>query len=89
LTISWWAPQSIRPCRRLAVANLPPRITIFLSTAVGLGSPPDQRHQTRFWITILGKYLLHHSEKLELINCLRYEKMTDFRNKYRNKDASC
>src|SRR5512139_3093232 len=29
------------------------------------------------------------SEKFtnELINCLRYEKMTDFRNKYRNKDA--
>ena len=77
----------------LAVANLPAKNynPLFVYGGVGLG-------KTHLLNAIgnrivendrVGQCLLPSSEKFtnELINCLRYEKMTDFRNKYRNKDA--
>lgn len=77
----------------LAVANLPAKNynPLFIYGGVGLGKT--------HLINAIGNQILDNdpsanicyttSEKFtnELINCLRYEKMTDFRNKYRNKDA--
>jgi chromosomal replication initiator protein len=77
----------------LAVANLPAKNynPLFIYGGVGLGKT--------HLINSIGNQILDNdpsanicyttSEKFtnELINCLRYEKMTDFRNKYRNKDA--
>jgi len=77
----------------LAVANLPAKNynPLFIYGGVGLGKT--------HLINAIGNQILESdpsanicytsSEKFtnELINCLRYEKMTDFRNKYRNKDA--
>ncbi len=77
----------------LAVANLPTKNynPLFIYGGVGLG-------KTHLLNAIGNRISLNDhtanvcylsSEKFtnELINCLRYEKMTDFRNKYRNKDA--
>ena len=77
----------------LAVANLPAKNynPLFIYGGVGLG-------KTHLLNAIgnrisqnepLANVCYTSSEKFtnELINCLRYEKMTDFRNKYRNKDA--
>jgi len=77
----------------LAVANLPAKNynPFFIYGGVGLGKT--------HLINAIGNQILGSdpsanicytsSEKFtnELINCLRYEKMTDFRNKYRNKDV--
>jgi len=77
----------------LAVANLPAKNynPLFIYGGVGLGKT--------HLLNAIGNQILQNdrsanvcyitSEKFtnELINCLRYEKMTDFRNKYRNKDA--
>ncbi|KPK88248.1 MAG: chromosomal replication initiation protein [Deltaproteobacteria bacterium SM23_61] len=77
----------------LAVANLPAKNynPLFIYGGVGLGKT--------HLINAIGNQILENdpsanisytsSEKFtnELINCLRYEKMTDFRNKYRNKDV--
>jgi len=77
----------------LAVANLPAKNynPLFIYGGVGLGKT--------HLLNAIGNQMLQNdrsanvcyitSEKFtnELINCLRYEKMTDFRNKYRNKDA--
>jgi chromosomal replication initiator protein len=77
----------------LAVANLPAKNynPLFIYGGVGLGKT--------HLINSIGNQILDNdpsanicyttSEKFtnELINCLRYEKMTDFRNKYRNKDV--
>ena len=77
----------------LAVANLPAKNynPLFIYGGVGLGKT--------HLINSIGNRILDNdpssnicyttSEKFtnELINCLRYEKMTDFRNKYRNKDV--
>jgi chromosomal replication initiator protein len=77
----------------LAVANLPAKNynPLFIYGGVGLGKT--------HLINAIGNQILESdpsanicytsSEKFtnELINCLRYEKMTDFRNKYRNKDV--
>jgi chromosomal replication initiator protein len=77
----------------LAVANLPAKNynPLFIYGGVGLGKT--------HLLNAIGNQIAENdpsanicyttSEKFtnELINCLRYEKMTDFRNKYRNKDA--
>jgi chromosomal replication initiator protein len=77
----------------LAVANLPAKNynPLFIYGGVGLGKT--------HLINAIGNHIVQNdptasvcylsSEKFtnELINCLRYEKMTDFRNKYRNKDV--
>ena len=77
----------------VAVANLPAKNynPLFIYGGVGLGKT--------HLLNAIGKRIAQNdhsanvcyisSEKFtnELINCLRYEKMTDFRNKYRNKDA--
>ncbi|HSR12509.1 MAG TPA: chromosomal replication initiator protein DnaA, partial [Thermodesulfobacteriota bacterium] len=77
----------------LAVANMPAKNynPLFVYGGVGLGKT--------HLLHAIGNQILQNdrsanlcylsSEKFtnELINCLRYEKMTDFRNKYRNKDA--
>jgi len=77
----------------VAVANLPAKNynPLFIYGGVGLG----KTHLAN----AIGNQILESdpsanicytsSEKFtnELINCLRYEKMTDFRNKYRNKDV--
>lgn len=77
----------------LAVANLPAKDynPLFIYGGVGLGKT--------HLINAIGNQIAPNdppakicyisSEKFtnELINCLRYEKMTDFRNKYRNKDV--
>ena len=77
----------------LAVANLPAKNynPFFIYGGVGLGKT--------HLINAIGNQIVENdpaakvsylsSEKFtnELINCLRYEKMTDFRNKYRTKDA--
>ena len=77
----------------LAVANLPAKNynPLFIYGGVGLGKT--------HLINAIGNQIAQNdpaaevcyisSEKFtnELINCLRYEKMTDFRNKYRNKDV--
>jgi chromosomal replication initiator protein len=77
----------------LAVANLPAKNynPLFIYGGVGLGKT--------HLLNAIGNRISQNdraanvcytsSEKFtnELINCLRYEKMTDFRNKYRNKDA--
>jgi len=77
----------------LAVANLPAKNynPLFIYGGVGLGKT--------HLINAIGNHIILgdssskvcyiSSEKFtnELINCLRYEKMTDFRNKYRNKDV--
>ncbi len=77
----------------LAVANLPAKNynPLFIYGGVGLG-------KTHLLNAIgnqivqndpLAKVCYLSSEKFtnELINCIRYEKMTDFRNKYRNRDV--
>lgn len=77
----------------LAVANLPAKDynPLFIYGGVGLGKT--------HLINAIGNHILQKdasskvcyisSERFtnELINCLRFEKMTDFRNKYRNKDV--
>ena len=77
----------------LAVASLPAKNynPLFIYGGVGLGKT--------HLLNAIGNQIAQNdpsanicyttSEKFtnELINCLRYEKMTDFRNKYRNKDA--
>jgi len=77
----------------LAVANLPAKNynPLFIYGGVGLGKT--------HLVNAIGNQVLQNdpaakvcylsSEKFtnELINCLRYEKMTDFRNKYRTKDV--
>jgi chromosomal replication initiator protein len=77
----------------LAVANLPAKNynPLFIYGGVGLGKT--------HLLNAIGNQIAENdpsanicyttSEKFtnELINCLRYEKMTNFRNKYRNKDA--
>jgi chromosomal replication initiator protein len=77
----------------VAVANLPAKNynPLFIYGGVGLGKT--------HLISAIGNQVVQNdsaakvcylsSEKFtnELINCLRYEKMTDFRNKYRNKDV--
>jgi chromosomal replication initiator protein len=77
----------------MAVANLPAKNynPLFIYGGVGLGKT--------HLLNAIGNQIAENdpsanicyttSEKFtnELINCLRYEKMTDFRNKYRNKDA--
>jgi chromosomal replication initiator protein len=77
----------------LAVANLPAKNynPLFIYGGVGLGKT--------HLINAIGNHIIKNdstsklcyisSEKFtnELINCIRYEKMTDFRNKYRNKDV--
>jgi len=77
----------------LAVANLPAKNynPLFIYGGVGLGKT--------HLINAIGNKIAQgepaskvcylSSEKFtnELINCLRYEKMSDFRNKYRNKDV--
>jgi len=77
----------------LAVANLPAKNynPLFIYGGVGLGKT--------HLLNAIGNRIVQNdhlsnvcytsSEKFtnELINSLRYEKMTDFRNKYRNKDA--
>ena len=77
----------------LAVANLPAKNynPLFIYGGVGLGKT--------HLINAIGNHISQNdstakicnlsSEKFtnELINCIRYEKMADFRNKYRNKDV--
>lgn len=77
----------------LAVANVPARNynPLFIYGGVGLGKT--------HLLNAIGNRIVQNdpllkvcyisSEKFtnELINCLKYEKMTDFRNKYRNKDV--
>ena len=77
----------------LAVANLPAKNynPFFIYGGVGLGKT--------HLVNAVGNQIVENdpsakvcylsSEKFtnELINCLRYEKMTDFRNKYRTKDV--
>lgn len=77
----------------LAVANLPAKNynPLFIYGGVGLGKT--------HLLNAIGNHISQSdanskicyisSEKFtnELINCLRFEKMTDFRNKYRNKDV--
>jgi chromosomal replication initiator protein len=77
----------------LAVAKLPAKNynPLFIYGGVGLGKT--------HLLNAIGNQIVQNdppakvcylsSEKFtnELINCLRYEKMTDFRNKYRNKDV--
>jgi chromosomal replication initiator protein len=77
----------------VAVASLPAKNynPLFIYGGVGLGKT--------HLLNAIGNQIAENdpsanicyttSEKFtnELINCLRYEKMTDFRNKYRNKDA--
>lgn len=77
----------------LAVANLPAKNynPLFIYGGVGLGKT--------HLLNAIGNHIVQNdttanvcyisSEKFtnELINSLRYEKMTDFRNKYRNKDV--
>ena len=77
----------------LAVGNLPAKNynPFFIYGGVGLGKT--------HLLNAIGNQIVHHdplakvcylsSEKFtnELINCLHYGKMTDFRNKYRNKDV--
>ena len=77
----------------LAVANLPAQNynPLFIYGGVGLGKT--------HLLNAIGNHIVQNdttanvcyisSEKFtnELINSLRYEKMTDFRNKYRNKDV--
>jgi len=77
----------------LAVANLPAKNynPLFIYGGVGLGKT--------HLVNAIGNQIVEKdssarvsylsSEKFtnELINCLRYEKMTDFRNKYRTKDV--
>lgn len=77
----------------LAVANMPAKNynPLFIYGGVGLGKT--------HLINSIGNQILENdpsanicyttSERFtnELINCLRYERMTDFRNKYRNKDV--
>jgi chromosomal replication initiator protein len=77
----------------LAVANLPAKNynPFFIYGGVGLGKT--------HLVNAIGNQIVEKdpsakvcylsSEKFtnELINCLRYEKMTDFRNKYRTKDV--
>ncbi len=77
----------------LAVANLPAKNynPLFIYGGVGLGKT--------HLINAIGNHIIKNdstskvcylsSEKFtnELINCIRYEKMADFRNKYRKKDV--
>ena len=77
----------------LAVANLPAKNynPLFIYGGVGLGKThllnAIGNHIVQNDLTANVCYLSSEKFTNELINCLRYEKMTDFRNKYRNKDV--
>lgn len=77
----------------LAVANLPAKNynPLFIYGGVGLGKThllnAIGNHIVQNDITANVCYISSEKFTNELINCLRYEKMTDFRNKYRNKDV--
>ena len=76
----------------LSVANLPARNynPFFIYGGVGLGKThlvnAIGNHITQMDPTTKVSYISSERFTNELINSLRYEKMTDFRNKYRNKD---
>jgi chromosomal replication initiator protein len=77
----------------LAVANLPAKNynPLFIYGGVGLGKThllnAIGNHIVQNDLTASVCYISSEKFTNELINCLRYEKMTDFRNKYRNKDV--
>lgn len=77
----------------LSVANLPARNynPFFIYGGVGLGKThlvnAIGNHITQMDPTTKVSYISSERFTNELINSLRYEKMTDFRNKYRNKDV--
>jgi len=77
----------------LSVANLPARNynPFFIYGGVGLGKThlinAIGNHITQIDPTTKVSYISSEKFTNELINSLRYEKMTDFRNKYRNKDV--
>ncbi len=77
----------------LAVANLPAKNynPLFIYGGVGLGKThllnAIGNHIVQNDITANVCYISSEKFTNELINSLRYEKMTDFRNKYRNKDV--
>jgi chromosomal replication initiator protein len=77
----------------LAVANLPAKNynPFFIYGGVGLGKThllnAIGNHITQNDPTTKVSYISSEKFTNELINSLRYEKMTDFRNKYRNKDV--
>jgi len=77
----------------LAVANLPGKNynPLFIYGGVGLGKTHllNSIGNKIIQNDVNSKVCYISSEKFinEMINCLRYEKMADFRNKYRNKDV--
>ena len=77
----------------LAVANLPAKNynPLFIYGGVGLGKThllnAIGNHIVQNDLTANVCYISSEKFTNELINCLRYEKMPDFRNKYRNKDV--
>jgi len=77
----------------LAVANLPAKNynPLFIYGGVGLGKThllnAIGNHICQNDPTAKVSYLSSEKFTNELINCLRYEKMGDFRNKYRNMDV--
>ncbi len=77
----------------LSVANIPARNynPFFIYGGVGLGKThllnAIGNHITLMDPTTRVCYISSERFTNELINSLRYEKMTDFRNKYRNKDV--
>ena len=77
----------------LAVANLPAKNynPLLVYGGVGLGKThllnAIGNHIVQKDASLKVCYLSSEKFTNELINCLRYEKMTDFRNKYRNKDV--
>ncbi len=77
----------------LAVANLPAKTynPLFIYGGVGLGKThllnAVGNHILQLDATAKICYISSEKFTNELINSLRYEKMADFRNKYRNKDV--
>ena len=77
----------------LAVAHLPAKNynPLFIYGGVGLGKThllnAIGNHIVQNDLTAKVCYLSSEKFTNELINCLRYEKMTEFRTKYRNKDV--
>jgi len=77
----------------LAVANLPAKNynPLFIYGGVGLGKThllnAIGNHISQNDHTAKVSYISSEKFTNELINCLRYEKMADFRNKYRNMDV--
>ncbi len=77
----------------LAVANLPAKNynPLFIYGGVGLGKThlinAIGNHIIKNDSTLKVCYLSSEKFTNELINCIRYEKMADFRNKYRKKDV--